>query len=96
MKSTTYAALVLILFFRNIGKGEVNSIKTVIKLADRTAVRITGKDPNISKETKYRVIKDMIKEGVLTSNRKYGNYHIKLTDNVEEYVTELFTIMLDD
>lgn len=95
MKSTTYSALVMMLFFRNLGKGQVESIKTLISLVDKVSLKLTGAESDLSYETKHRLIKELIKEGILESKRKFGTYSISISKESEKYITELITIMLE-
>lgn len=86
----------MMLFFRNLGKGEVESIKTLISLVDKVSIKLTGAKPDLSNDTKYRTIKTLIDEGILEGKKKFGTFMIGLPKENKEYITELITIMLEE
>jgi hypothetical protein len=94
MKAITYSALVMILFFRNIDKGKVTSIKTIIKLTDKVCIKMTGNPPDLSVRTKYRTVESLIEEGILSSEKKDGTHKISLSNKAKDYITENLTIMV--
>lgn len=85
----------MILFFHNLGKGEVPSIKKLIEFTDELYRKMKGKKPDLSYKTKYMAIKGLIDEGILTSEKKYGICSISLSKKYEEYCTELLTVILE-
>lgn len=85
MKSSTYSILVLLVFIHNIEKGECESIKQLIQVADKLASKLSI-NVDISYMTKYNVIRDLLKQGILIKGSKSGTQPILPSDDIIKYI----------
>jgi len=96
MKATTYSALVMLLFMRNLRKGRVPSLQNLIDLVDTCAKETFHLTVDISRDTKYRLIRELIKTEILDNNKEDGYLSVALSDKTEKYISEFMTIMIHE
>jgi len=87
MKSPTYATLVLLVFIRNLSKGECSSIRQLIQITDKLLKKL-GFEDTLSYMTKYYVIKELLEQGVLQGGDKKYSIPISLSETTKNYIAE--------
>jgi len=85
VKSTTYSILVLLVFIRNIEKAECSSIKQLIQVTDKLSKKL-GFNNTLSYMTKYYVVKELQKQGILVEGPKGYSLPISLSDKIRKYI----------
>jgi len=95
MGSQSYSALVLLLYFRNIDRELIPSMQDVIHYADRLGKKLKI-NVNVTLQTKYHVINDMIDKGILECKWIHGHKQVNLSERVKNYINEEFTIKVED
>lgn len=85
MKSTTYSILVLLVFIRNIDKSGCQSIKQLIEVSDKLAGKFGFKETP-SYMTKFSVVKELIKQGILVKGKRKTSIPISLSENIKYYI----------
>ena len=85
MRSSTYSILVLLVFIRNIDKSGCQSIKQLIQVTDKLSKKLGFKDTP-SYMTKYGIIKDLIKHGILVEGKKLSAIPVSLSEDIKYYI----------
>ena len=86
MKSSTYSILILLVFIRNIKKGECSSIKQLIEVTDKL-LRKLGFEDTLSYMTKYYIVKELQEQGILSKGKKGYSLPIYLSDKIRNYIS---------
>ncbi len=83
MKSSTYSSLVTIVFLKH--KKQISrSIESVIRTTDQLGIKL-GLKIDLSHMTKYRIIHELMRSGILANRRTNRNIKIKFSKNILQY-----------
>ena len=81
----TYTALILILFFKNFNTKEVPCTRDLITMTDMLANHFNLRI-NISLQTKYSIVRELIDSDVLSCNSVEGFRSLELEKRIREYI----------
>jgi len=85
MKSSTYAFLIFVTFLRNLDKKYAKSITQVINITDKIA-KTMGYKVDLPFQTKYHIVKTLLKDGILVKRVKGKEVQIGLSSKVKKYL----------
>lgn len=85
MKSSIYSILVLLVFIRNIDKPGCQSIKQLIQVTDKLAEKF-GFEETPSYMTKFNVVRELIKQGILTEGERSFSIPLSISESIKYYI----------
>lgn len=85
MRTTTYGVFVLLVCQKNYDAPPCTSIKKLIETTD-IACQMLGCEQKFTYLTKYAVIKGLVKDGLLTEDRKGNCIQISLSEELKEFI----------
>ena len=72
-------------FIRNIDKSGCQSIKQLIEITDKLAGKF-GLKETLSYMTKYNLVKELIKQGILVEGKKLMSIPVSLSEDIKYYI----------
>ena len=91
----TYSFLILIVFIRNIDKERIPSVQDLVNVTDELANKF-GISVDITLQTKYAVIRELIHSGLLANDSHTGYHSISLSNGLKEYLFENIDFIIRD